>query len=430
MKVAILCQPFDLVLPPEQTSVGLWTYEVSRRLAADCAIVARRGRGAPSETVGDWGRLELVPSAPLRLWSHASRIWSGVSPPAKALFGQPLYARDYLLSALRRIRAFDPDVVHIHNFAQFAPPIRRALPGAAIVLHMHCDWLADLPPEATARRLADVDTVIGCSTHVVQAAAARNRGAASRFVVVPNGAPSPSATPAVGKERVGGRVVFVGRVSPEKGLHTLLAAWPEVVEIHPAAHLQIVGPPAVTPREFLADLSSDPEVRALRRFYPDGAPRRGAYRAALEAMVPVAIADSVAFVGHEPHDQAIARIASATILVNPSLSEAFGMSLVEALAVGTPVIATRVGGMPDIIEATGGGLLVEKENPRALADALVGLLSDTDRAAEIGRRGAARIPALYGWDRIAELTHAVYLDSLARRRAQLAGASAQAARPS
>jgi glycosyltransferase involved in cell wall biosynthesis len=420
MKVAILCQPFDLVLPPEQTSVGLWTYEVMRRLAADCAIVARRGRGASSGAAGERGRLDLVPSAPLRLWSQASRLWSSVAPPDRALFGHSLYAREYLWAALRRIRVFDPDVVHIHNFAQFAPPIRRAVPRAAIVLHMHCDWLADLPPDATARRLSDVDSVIGCSSHVVRAAASRNRGATSRFVVVPNGAPSPSAALRDGARRVDGRVVFVGRVSPEKGVHTLLAAWPKVVEIHPAAHLQIVGPPAVTPREFLADLSSDPDVRALARFYPNGAPRQDAYRRALEGLVPAEIAGSVTFVGHEPHDRAVARIASASVLVNPSLSEAFGMSLVEALAVGTPVIATRVGGMPDILEATGGGILVEKENPRVLADALVALLSDPDRAAEIGCRGAARIQDLYGWDRIADATHAVYREALARRRTQLA----------
>ncbi len=420
MKVAILSQPFDLVLPPEQTSVGLWTYEVSRRLATevDLTIVARRGRGAPSQSVGDWGRLELVPTAPLRLWSYASRLWAGARPPAHALFGQPFYARDYLLAAMRRMRQFDPDVIHIQNFAQFAPPLRKGFPRAAIVLHMHCDWLAELPPDATARRLADVDTVVGCSAHVADAAESRFGAASSRFAVVPNGAPPPPATlRADGAGREGGRVVFVGRVSPEKGVHTLLAAWGKVVEVHPAAHLDIVGPPAVTPREFLVDLSADADVRALARFYPRDAPAKGAYHAALRALIPTGIAHSVTFVGHEPHAQVIERIAGASVLANPSLSESFGMSLVEALSVGTPVVATRVGGMPDILQATEGGVLIEKNDPRALADALIALLSNPDHAAEIGRRGAARARALYAWDRIADLTHAVYREALARRRA-------------
>lgn len=421
MKVAILSQPFDLVLPPEQTSIGLWSYEVARHLAGDCdlTILARSSFTAPSKQVGDWGRLELVPTVPLRLWSQASRIWAKACPPAHALFGQPVYACDYLLGALRRLRRIDPDVIHIQNFAQFAPPLRRAFPRAAIVLHMHCDWLAELPQRATARRLAAVDTVIGCSAHVAEAAARRFGPQGPRFTVVPNGAPPPPA-PRPDRERQDKRVVFVGRVSPEKGIHTLLSAWSRVIEAHPSAHLDVIGPMAVTPREFLVDLSTDAEVRGLARFYPPGVSAADAYRVALQALIPPALARSVSFIGHEPHPQVIERIAQASVLTNPSLSEAFGMSLVEALSVGTPVVATRVGGMTDILQATEGGLLIGKNDPGALAQALTALLSDPLKAEAFGRRGAERVGTLYGWERIAGLTREVYREALARREARQA----------
>ena len=415
MRVAFLSQPFDLVLPPEQTSIGIWTYEVARRFAPDCepTIVCRGRKGMPS-AVGDWGQVDFVPAAPLRAWAQASLIWSRLRPPSEALVGQRFYAFDYLRMALKRLRALDPDVVHIQNFPHFAPAVRKALPEAAIVLHMHCDWLVEFEARSLARSLSAVDTVIGCSAHVATAAEARFKDLATRFTVIPNGAPikPPRAEPPA---RDPGRVVFVGRVSPEKGVHTLLQAWPRVVAACPSAHLEIVGPPSVTPRDFLADLSKDPAVRDLARFYAGGAEFKGSYGSTLQAMVAAPIADTVTFVGHEPHERVMQRLARAAALVNPSLSESFGMSVVEALSVGTPVVATRAGGMPEIVEATEGGSLVKRNDPLALAEAIIDLLRNPERAAATGRRGAARMRELYSWDRIAALTREVYNEALLRR---------------
>ena len=416
MRVAFLSQPFDLVLPPEQTSIGIWTYEVARRFAPDCetAIISRGRRGMPS-AVGDWGRVDFVPSAPLRAWAQASRLWSRFRPPSAALVGQRFYAFDYLGMALKRLRALEPDVVHIQNFPHFAPAVRKALPDSAIVLHMHCDWLVDFEARGLARSLSAVDTVIGCSAHVATAAEERFKDLAIRFAVVPNGT-TIEADRAAAPARDPWRVVFVGRVSPEKGVHTLLQAWPSIVAACPSAHLDIVGPPSVTPREFLADLGTDPHVRDLARFYAGGAEFRDSYASTLRAMVEPSIADTVTFVGHEPHERVMDRLASASVLVNPSLSESFGMSLIEALSVGTPVVATRAGGMPEILQATEGGALVERNDPPALAEAIIALLVNPERAAATGRRGAARTRERYSWDRIAALTRDVYNEALLRRR--------------
>lgn len=418
MKVAFLSQHFDVVLPPGQGSVGLWTYEVAHRLGEDChtTIIARRPRRQPLPLEIDGARLDFLSCAPSGWWRMASHAWGRAFPNSKPLFVQNFYALDFFLQATRRIRRLAPDVVHLQNCPQYTPAVRRAVPDAAIILHMHCDWLAQLDPKAMALCVAAADLVVGCSKHVVAAAQARFAETGVRFAILPNGAPvEPLCRES--DQRTPGKVIFVGRVSPEKGIHTLLQAWPKVMAAHPHANLEILGPPEETPREFLVDLSNDSDVLDLARFYSGGKAFRGSYDAALRELIPSQLAHTVTFMGHKPHNVVIERLANSVLLVNPSLSESFGMSLVEALATGTPVVATRAGGMPEIIEATRGGVLVEKNDPDALARKIIELLASPEASAELGRRGAQRVSELYAWPRIAERTRLLHSETLSKRRA-------------
>lgn len=418
MKVAFVCQHFDLVLPPNQSSIGIWTYEVARRLGATCetTVIARRSRGEPAHHKIDGVRIELISCLPVFVWARASRAWTRLRPGAQPLFAQRYYAIDFLAQAVRQIKHLSPDVIHVQNLPQYVPALRRAAPNAAIVLHMHCDWLAQLDHNAMAGCVAAADLIVGCSEHVISLARTRFAGTGANFAVLPNGAPV-DRLPHVAPQRKRNNVLFVGRVSPEKGIHTLLEAWPMVISAHPDASLDIVGPSAETPREFLVDLSDDPDVQALSRFYPRGSAYRGSYSAALREMVPPDLTHTVTFAGPEPYERIIERCAACSLLMNPSLSESFGMSLVEALATGTPVVATRAGGMPEIIAATGGGVLVEKNNPTALAAAINRLLSQPALSAEIGRCGANNVARLYSWTRIAALTRGLYEEAISIRRA-------------
>jgi glycosyltransferase involved in cell wall biosynthesis len=280
---------------------------------------------------------------------------------------------------------------------------------------MHCDWLAQLDHKAMARAIAASDLVVGCSGHVVAAARTRFANLDVPFAVLPNGAPAnrpgqAAASPATV------RVLFVGRISPEKGIHILLEAWSEVIAAHPGARLDIVGPPAQTPREFLVDLSKDPDVSSLSRFYRGGSAFKGPYIDALRAMIPRHIAHTVTFTGSQPYAGIMERCAEASLLVNPSLSESFGMSLVEALAAGTPVIATRTGGMPEIMEATGGGILVEKNDPAALSKAILQLIAEPEASANMARTAARRVGELYSWSRVATITRHLHEQAITSRR--------------
>jgi len=417
MKVAFVSQFFDAVLPPDQGSIGIWTYEVARRLAADheTTVIARRPRGGQARLRVEDIQFELLPCAPLRVWTGASHVWTRLRPHVQPLFAQGFYAIEFLTQTTRALRRLAPDVIHLQNFPHYVPAIRRAVPDAAIVLHMHCDWLSQLDYDSMARGVAAADLVIGCSSHVVSAARRRFPQARTQFAVVPNGTPLDRSAP-TSINAGDSRVLFVGRISPEKGIHTLLDAWPKVVEAHPAARLDIVGPSVETPREFLIDLSKDQDVLDLSRFYPESGSPRGSYSSALRTMIPSQLAHTVTLSGPMPYERMPEKYAASSIVVNPSLSESFGMSLVEALATGTPVVATRVGGMPEIVEATGGGLLVEKNDPAALADAIVQLLSHPALREELGRRGAQRVAELYPWARIAVLTQDIHKEALSIRQ--------------
>jgi glycosyltransferase involved in cell wall biosynthesis len=106
----------------------------------------------------------------------------------------------------------------------------------------------------------------------------------------------------------------------------------------------------------------------------------------------------------------------AQILVSPSLYEGFGLPAAEAMACGTPVVATTAGAFPEVIAAGETGILVAPGDSVALADAIAGLLGDPDRRIAMGAAGVERINAQFSWHACAERTVAVYEDVLTSRR--------------
>lgn len=155
--------------------------------------------------------------------------------------------------------------------------------------------------------------------------------------------------PETSDERVADRLLFVGTVRRVKGLDVLVRALPHVIEDHPDVHLRVVGEP------FLPAYRED--ERAVR-----------------ELVDELGLGDRVEFAGGRPPAGVAEEMSRAAALVVPSRRESFATVVPEALACGTPVIATRCGGPEEILtEET--GLLVPTEDPPALAGALDDLLS-------------------------------------------------------
>jgi alpha-maltose-1-phosphate synthase len=177
-------------------------------------------------------------------------------------------------------------------------------------------------------------------------------------------------------------VLFIGRVTRQKGLPVLLRA---AADIDPAAQLVICAGQADTP-EIEAEVSG--LARQLR------ASRAGVFW--LSGMLP--------------RHEVIQLLTHATVFACPSEYEPLGIVNLEAMACGTAVVGSRVGGIPEVVADGDTGLLVPPGDPAALARAINELTGDVRRADEMGRRGRSRVVADFGWDRVATLTAALYAE--------------------
>lgn len=410
MRIAFINQPFDGILPPDQNSIGIWTYEVARRLAGEHDVsvygryagsVRQLGRG---RTFTDQGvRYRFMLTFPARVWAEIGRVWDRILGVRRPIYASVLFHLEYCVLVAIRIRLTRPDVVHIHNFTGFVPIVRVLNPRTRIVLHMNGEWLSQLDERRMARRIAKCDAVIGSSNHITGLVERRFPQFADRCHTVYNGVdPEAFVVERRGDATAIGRtIVFVGRVSPEKGIHDLLDAMSIVKARVPEARLDIVGPVAAIPKSYIVDITDDPLVAGLARFYDRD------YAEIVTNRIADGLVEHVRLLGGMSHDDVVEHVTHADLLVNPSYSESFGMSLVEAMACEIPVVATRVGGMPEIVDEQS-GIVVERNDPEALADAIVRLLADDDLRQRMGVAGRHRVEELFAWDRVAAAAARVY----------------------
>lgn len=149
------------------------------------------------------------------------------------------------------------------------------------------------------------------------------------------------------------------------------------------------------------------DVRAL--LVGDG-PERGR----LEALAAeLGVSDMVEFMGSRPNPEMPGLLAGADVAVLPSLMEATSVAALEAMSCGVPVAASRVGGLPEIVDESV-GTLFEPANPQSLADALVALLRDPAREAR-GRTARERVVASWSVARLARRHLEIY-ETLLRER--------------
>jgi len=212
-----------------------------------------------------------------------------------------------------------------------------------------------------------------------------------RYDVIPNGVDVERFTPAVmpfeewrDPSRV--NLLFVGRLDPRKGLDVLLQAMPEVVSrTHGRARLLVVG---------------DSYLRS--RF---------------EASVAPSARDHVRFLGHVPARDLPRWYATGDVFVSPaSGNESFGIVLLEAMACGRTVVASDIPGYRSVVVPDVNGVMTPPGDAGALASALVALVGDAERRAQLAARGRARALE-FAWPRVTDRIEAVYRDVLQRRAA-------------
>ncbi len=127
------------------------------------------------------------------------------------------------------------------------------------------------------------------------------------------------------------------------------------------------------------------------------------------------LADRVIWAGHVGHDTLPALYQISDIFVRPSIIEGFGNSFVEAFAAGIPIVATRVGGIPDFLIDEVTGLYCDVHNPESVADAVKRYISDPVLVQNIVKNARALVAEKYDWQVVADLMKKTVFDALTRR---------------
>jgi glycosyltransferase involved in cell wall biosynthesis len=289
------------------------------------------------------------------------------------------------LGAILRRIPFDVLHAHLPHGEVYGELALRAFPQKTLVISRHNDdrfrrWLplrwVFSPSLRRAGRIIAISQAVRKFLEQVEGAAAE------KVVVIPYGLDAEafgrSARPGALRREIGASsepiVGFMGRLTRQKGVDVLLRAFAQVERRHPAARLILAG---------------------------DG-PDRGA----LENLARSLGLRRATFLGWRSDAADI--LAGADVLAMPSRWEGFGLVALEAMALGKPVVASRVSALPEIVVPEETGLLVTPGDPGALAEALLALLADRPRAERMGRAGKARALEEFPVERMAQRTAEVY----------------------
>jgi glycosyltransferase involved in cell wall biosynthesis len=382
-------------------------------------VLAESGRAVGGTERVVWELATRLPRARFRL-----QVWLSDDPGVDE-FAAALTAREIpvlrlgevdsrwdwrgMLRSWRQLRRARPDVLHVHHVWPAADRYVSTLAGLSGVRHLVVtEHIVGRAHSAAQRALKRRELLRADAITVVCGAVAeslhRDYGVPrDRLRVVPNGADPPDETAEWDearrwRERLGaGQLkplwVSAARLETQKGHDVLLASLAQV-----RAH----------GLEFTAALAGD-----------------GAERAALERRaVELGLGDRVRFLGRLDDVGPLLLAADAVVL--PSRWEGLPLALLEALARGRPVVASAVGGIPDVIEDGVHGRLVPPEDAAALAAALEDFARRSDAALRLGRAGQRRVRESYTWERVVESFESVYDEVLGLATFDPAGSAGEA----
>lgn len=391
MKALLLTREYP---PHIYGGAGVAVDELSRALARRMAVEVRCFGERPPETrdtivvrgYAPWPRLGAGPEGPR------------FAPALETLSVALAMARDPV----------DAQVAHAHTwYADMAGLWIRVLHGIPLVVTLHSleplrPWKTDqlgtgyqLSSWIERTAVEAADRVIAVSTRMREDILRHFRVDPARVVVIHNGI-DPERFRRTERRDALGRfgvrppyVLFVGRITDQKGIFDLLEAAPRL-----PAGVQVV---------LCAAAPDTPEIEARLR---DAVPRH----------------PNVLWINEMVPGEALVQLYShAAVFVCPSVYEPFGIINLESMACETPVVASAVGGILEVVEDGRTGLLVPPARPDELAAALRRVLGDQALARALGENGRRRVEERFSWASIAERTERAYAEAMAEFARSAAG---------
>lgn len=317
---------------------------------------------------------EIIGGIRVQRWHFLTPRWRYLkSGRVDLLFAGLVYFPLTILRLLWRIARDKPDVVNLHFvgapavFLLIARSVMRfrfvvSLHGDDVEGLLHRPWVDRWVFRATLRR---TDAVTACSRYLIEHVRTIEPSIEAKAQIVYNGTDVacslPLATPIRSGDfrpsREGERaftLLAVGRMVPKKGFDILLKSYAMIERDEPCVRLMLVG--------------DGPEYGALQLLARD-----------------LGIDGKIEWRGVQKHEAVIQSIEASDLVVVPSRAEPFGLVALEAMASGKPVVATRVGGLPEVLDGAD-AVLVEPDNPPALARAIQQVLTRLEHQPDYGRR--------------------------------------------
>jgi spore coat protein SA len=301
----------------------------------------------------------------------------------------------YLTKVITKLSKLNPDIIQIENRPKYIPIIRNKFQKVPIWLSLHSTMFISSPhieKEKLISCLHQADKII-VNSHflknylIVQTGCEANKVIVNYLGVDIRQFQSKWSIDQKSKIEnfikqlnLEGRkiVLFVGRLRKIKGIHKILQAMPSIIQAVPDTILIIAG----------------------SAFY--GSERRTSYVDKLHALAKD-FPEHVKFMSFIPHAEIHVWFEAAEVVLVPSIGhEAFGLVNVEAMACGVPVIATNIGGMPEVIEHGRTGYLINTQNIEVeLSNCVIQLLNNPKRIKRLGLNSIDRVKENFTWEKSA-----------------------------
>lgn len=451
MKVAIVNHPDANQSETLKSEGKAWSHQVASRLGGRCDITVfehSETRLYHPITQDEGVKYHSIYSGLNNVWNGVSRsIGFGSRQTGETAKGN----LPWVMRLARKLRQGRYEIIHVQDYSAAVPTLRSMLPNAKIVLHLRSAVFSKTQLPEIEKRLIKCNLVVGSSRFIRDELRKSFPKAASRITYIPSGVdvslfhPDPEfqtasrsgrdavsdyrvidkavrgmlssvlgnkfesgaidstisatvvPTPDKRRARLEQRILYIGDISPEQGIHDLIDAFSQIAPHFPQATLELVGQISNEAKPRRNVEANSPALGLQEYVYGD-------YMEHLRKRIPENLWRRIKFTSSMPESGLARRYRQCAMVVNPSYFDGSLMSLIEAGASGKPTIATRTGSTAEVVLDGDTGFLIKPGDVHMLARSMGILLMDLQEQARMGRNARVRVKHLYRWNPVVRAT--------------------------